>query len=375
MDKELDIGRGQTSKELAKKISLISIFVPFDHGLKFFQDLLMFTIPKRILQNVTYQVGKVFTDYHQTEITSDEKVELLQGEYSAVDVQYFLTDGGQTPLLEKTSSDNNCKPDSKSQKKAENQAKSAKQNEKQYRETKIGVFFSDKDLIKRISRSGKEKLEIVNKRFVVSLNHGLDHFKKAVQKASVLHKTFRAKVIVFISDGSEWCKTIQGAVFPGCVRILDYFHASEHLWQAAIKFFGDGKKADYTAWAKPLENLLWDGNISLLLKIIQETIADTSRDQTPLRNLYNYYKGNEDAMNYKEFRDKGYFIGSGSIESAVKYILTARLKQTGCHWRRDNAEALLWLRCKYFEDRWNEFWESMTYRDFLTGKNVFGLVA
>ncbi|MDH4263101.1 MAG: UPF0236 family protein [Spirochaetia bacterium] len=31
LDEELDIGRSQTSKSLARKISLVNIFVPFDH--------------------------------------------------------------------------------------------------------------------------------------------------------------------------------------------------------------------------------------------------------------------------------------------------------------------------------------------------------
>jgi hypothetical protein len=37
-------------------------------------------------------------------------------------------------------------------------------------------------------------------------------------------------------------------------------------------------------------------------------------------------------MRYKEFRDKGYFIGSGSIESANKYLVLKRLKQSGMKW-------------------------------------------
>lgn len=80
-------------------------------------------------------------------------------------------------------------------------------------------------------------------------------------------------------------------------------------------------------------------------------------------------------MNYKKNRDKGYFIGSGIIESAVKYILTTRLKQTGCHWRANNAESLIWLRSKYFEDRWDDFWDKMNYRNFMKGKNLYDLVA
>jgi len=67
-------------------------------------------------------------------------------------------------------------------------------------------------------------------------------------------------------------------------------------------------------------------------------------------------------------------LGS-AIESTVKYILTTRFKQTGCHWRSDNAESLIWLRCKYFEGRSAEFWDNMNYRAFLKGENIYDLVA
>jgi hypothetical protein len=375
LDEELDICRSQTSKSLARKISLINIFVPFDHGVKFIKELIGFDIPKKILQSVSYRIGATLTKYHQQELTSSENLKLLESNPERVDVEYFLTDGGQTPLLEKVESPELTKSASKAQKKPINVSNSPKKNTRQYRETKFGLFFTNKDVIRTTSKAGNDRVEIKNKRFVASLNHGLDHFKKVVQKASRLHKTFRAKVIVFLSDGSEWCKTIQREVFPGAVRILDFYHATEHLWQAAIIFFGEANKADYTKWAKPLEELLWQGNITKALAIIKDTCTTTRKDQTPLLNLYNYYKGNEDAMRYKEYRDKGYFIGSGAIESTVKYILTTRFKQTGCHWRLDNAESLIWLRCKYFEGRWAEFWDNMNYRAFLKGENVYDLVA
>jgi len=288
LDEELDIGQGQTSKSLARKISLVNIFVPFDHGVKFIKDLMGFDIPKKILQSVSYRIGATLTEYHQQELTSAENIKLLQSKPEMIDVEYFLTDGGQTPLLEKVESSELSKCGSKKQKKSINKANLSKKNTKQYRETKFGLFFTDKDIIKTTSKAGNERVEIKNKRFVASLNHGLDHFKKAVQKASRLHKTFRAKVIVFLSDGSEWCKTIQREIFPGAVRILDFYHATEHLWQ---------------------------GDIPKALILIKDTYSATRKDQTPLLNLYNYYKGNEDAMRYKEFRDKGYFIGNKATTS------------------------------------------------------------
>jgi hypothetical protein len=37
-------------------------------------------------------------------------------------------------------------------------------------------------------------------------------------------------------------------------------------------------------------------------------------------------------MDYAEYRKKGYWIGSGTVESACKQIATARLKIAGARW-------------------------------------------
>ena len=85
------------------------------------------------------------------------------------------------------------------------------------------------------------------------------------------------------------------------------------------------------------------------------------------RKLYDYFDKNKDAMRYKEFREAGYYIGSGAIESANKYIITSRMKMTGCRWLIEKADQMIWLRAKYFEDHWDVFWEEMKYREFQQG--------
>ena len=57
-------------------------------------------------------------------------------------------------------------------------------------------------------------------------------------------------------------------------------------------------------------------------------------------------------MKYAEFRKKGYFIGSGAIESANKYLVQARLKQAGMKWLTQGASAMIHLREKIYEGNW-----------------------
>ena len=62
-------------------------------------------------------------------------------------------------------------------------------------------------------------------------------------------------------------------------------------------------------------------------------------------------------MRYKEFRSKGYPIGSGTVESACKRVIGARVKQAGMCWRRAGAQAVLTLRAELLSGRWEEAWQ------------------
>ena len=359
----MDITRSYVTKSLAKNLSFLAIFMPYKHVQNAIRYFMQIKIPKRIIEITSYNIGKKLISYFQKDLTPKEKEILYKKEFEQIEVQYFQTDGGHTPLIEKT---NELDDDGKKLYKEETN-KNQKQQKKNYREVKLGLFFTNSD----VKKNGiKNKNTIENRKFSVSIRHGLNHFIQATKKRAEIIGALQANITVFISDGAKWCKTVQTEIFPNAIRILDWYHASEHLWETAIKLFGDKNKEAYTLWAKPIEELLWDGKIDDALKMIRETIDSTKKQTTDLWNLYHYYNKNKEAMKYKEFREKGFFIGSGAIESAIKYIMTSRFKLTGCAWRRDNAEALMWLRTKYFEDNWDGFWDNINYRQFLDEENL-----
>ena len=54
----------------------------------------------------------------------------------------------------------------------------------------------------------------------------------------------------------------------------------------------------------------------------------------------------------REYKAKGYFCGSGAIESGNKIVLQKRLKQAGMRWEPQSAQYLLTLKSKYESGRW-----------------------
>ena len=74
---------------------------------------------------------------------------------------------------------------------------------------------------------------------------------------------------------------------------------------------------------------------------------------------YRYYRGNAGRMKYDEYRARGWFIGSGVIESGCKTVIGQRFKQSGMLWSLKGAKALLPLRTLYKSNRLDEFFNHL----------------
>jgi hypothetical protein len=70
----------------------------------------------------------------------------------------------------------------------------------------------------------------------------------------------------------------------------------------------------------------------------------------------NYLTKRLDQIQYARFQAHGFPIGSGSVESANKLVVEARLKGSGMHWARSHVNALVALRTIACADRWTEAW-------------------
>jgi hypothetical protein len=65
-------------------------------------------------------------------------------------------------------------------------------------------------------------------------------------------------------------------------------------------------------------------------------------------------------MDYARFQALGYPIGSGSVESANKLVVEARMKGAGMHWARPHVDPMVALRNIACNDRWEEAWPQIT---------------
>ena len=76
------------------------------------------------------------------------------------------------------------------------------------------------------------------------------------------------------------------------------------------------------------------------------TFPDTLRRM--LRNLFQY----RHRRHYADYHDKGYPIGTGTVESACEVVVQQRMVQASMRWSRLGLEAILALRCELLGLRW-----------------------
>ena len=82
-------------------------------------------------------------------------------------------------------------------------------------------------------------------------------------------------------------------------------------------------------------------------------------DRAPaLTSILHYFQHNAGRLHYGPYRQPGYFIGSGAIESAGKQLTAARIKGAGLRWHVTDLNALLPLRCVFLEQSWQSYWDS-----------------
>ncbi len=168
----------------------------------------------------------------------------------------------------------------------------------------------------------------------------------------------QAGAVVFISDGGGWCDTVAETYFPEAIRILDFYHLSEYVWNAAHGLYADSAQA--TAWAQRCLHLLKESSGHCLLKHLERSRAARSSAGPaalePLDTLMNYLRPRLHMTDYSDYLAAGYVIGSGMMESTCKHLVGNRLKGSGRQWHESGAVAMTALNALRINREWDRFW-------------------
>jgi hypothetical protein len=164
---------------------------------------------------------------------------------------------------------------------------------------------------------------------------------------------FEARVKAFIGDGLPWNWSIWQQHFAEFVPILDFVHAVQYLYSAAMAVDpGEGQKG----WSLYQELVVscWQGDVAAAIARLRlsgtemgidwEAPATADESQTPLIDAVRYLKNNQERMDYPRYRRLGLPVTSAPMESLIKQI-NYRVKGTEMFWTDPaGAEAILQIR-------------------------------
>jgi hypothetical protein len=172
-------------------------------------------------------------------------------------------------------------------------------------------------------------------------------FSDMVWATALEYQADLAEELVFVCDGAPWIWKLVAHNFPKAVQIVDWYHACQYLHPVAEALFSDADQQ--AAWVTEMKALLWEGDVATIIRNGQALIEQVG---VPAQKLVTYYTNNQHRMQYDEFRQANYFIGSGTVESGGKQIVSMRLKRSRARWTKSGATATAKARTAWLSNAW-----------------------
>lgn len=147
--------------------------------------------------------------------------------------------------------------------------------------------------------------------------------------------------LIAVADGAPWLASLFEDLGVS-VRILDVFHAREYLDTVMLALGFDERKreAERFSWYRgDINARVW---LKHYLPDPEQWLSWTDEALQALNYLERL-----DQMDYFNFREQGFPIGSGVIEGAANSVIAARMRRSGMRWSHKGINRMACLRAEY----------------------------
>ena len=174
--------------------------------------------------------------------------------------------------------------------------------------------------------------------------------------ASVLSGMSPETKVIGIADGGNGLKEELENQFENLKFILDKTHLKDHLYETAEELGIDCKERP--PWVDAKLSKISKGHVD---EVIEELEAIYSKSNIHrVKRLIGYLRRFINSVNYEEFKENGFPIGSGEVESAHKSIPQKRMKIPGACWHTESINPMLSLRVLRANGWWDDYWQNRT---------------
>lgn len=161
----------------------------------------------------------------------------------------------------------------------------------------------------------------------------------------------RARFILVVGDGAPWIWNVAADRWATAVELLDFYHASEHVWELGRALFGEAAQE----WVESRLHELRHGQEEKFLAHLAELKAPRGPHAETVREQKAYFVNQAARLTYEALADRGWPIGSGAVESACSGHQN-RFKRRGQFWTREGLGNLAALKQARENQQWDELW-------------------
>jgi hypothetical protein len=340
LDEEYGLAPGAVTAGLAALLALAGVAFSYDQSRRWLEPFLLFDVAENTVRSETEQLGAVQAQAEKKLIKQSQTESYLQARQrqpGSIPVQLY---GSMDAAKVRTEP----RP-----KKGED-----KEAHEDWRDLKVLCWYevehvpTAQQTIRQRKKVQREQpaLRAKNMHYFADISEA-EEFGKLLWATGCALNADLSPELIFLGDGAIWIWNLVGQYYPQAVQILDWFHAEEHLEGVAVAAFSD--LTERAAWLEPVTQALWDGQVEDVVLACQSLPAICLKAS----QAANYFSNNMDRMRYDRFRAAGYMIGSGTIESACKQIVTHRLALPGAQWEVEGAVYTAKARASWLSGTWS----------------------
>jgi len=217
-----------------------------------------------------------------------------------------------------------------------------------WKEFKVGTVFDVELRLERDSRTHDlaQRPHAVDKAYTAVLG-SVDEFAPQLWALAWHCAVPTASDSSVTADGAEWIWRLAADLFPDSVQIVDWYHACQHLAEAAKALHPDNELSAQRWYRRRCKDL-YKGEIHKITMRL---------DTVGLSKHSHYFHTHKRRMQYQSCLEAGYPIGSGTVESGIKQF-KGRLTGAGMRWSRAGAEEMLVIRGAVMADNFDPLWDA-----------------
>lgn len=223
-----------------------------------------------------------------------------------------------------------------------------------WQECKSAVIYRLRQAVKTKNDRG-----LLVEKFVVAYQGDPLEFGRRVQAEARRRGLGQVAQVFVVADGGVWIWNIVADRFATASGVLDFYHASQHLWAVAHTLHPENDAAA-RAWVEPLLHQLRHGGEAVVLQTLKDLPAGCAQRAQPLPPTLatetSYFEKHREHLHYAARAAAGCPVGSGAMESLCAQ-LQGRFKRSGQFWTEPGRRRLMALEIARRNHDWHQVWQ------------------